>query len=139
MRLAPLLLAASLSLALAGCRDKALDPPAPEGKDVVKGAVLAAAEAPEGIRLYKVIEIEDLPPPIGDQYHLLAYDPKAKTFEDARALWREGKVAVVKDNVIARKVLFIKRDYRVIGVEGVSPDERKGLERDQLAATKKGL
>lgn len=123
------LVAAGLALAC----DKPLAPPAEGGADIVKGAVLAAGEAPSGVRLYKVIAIEDLPPPAGDELHMLAFEPKTTTFEEARALWRSGKAKLVKDNVTARKVLFVKRDYRVVDVEGITPEERQGYERDLAA------
>ena len=121
------------SVVLALSCDKPLAPPAEGGADIVKGAVLAAGEAPSGVRLYKVIAIEDLPPPAGDEFHMLAFEPKTATFEEARALWRSGKAKMVKDNVLARKVLFLKRDYRVIDVEGITPEERQGYERDLAA------
>src|SRR5687768_15954171 len=83
--------AAALVLAGAACQDHTLPPPDPTGNDLVKGAVVAATEASGGIRLYKIVHVDEYPPPLGVELHMIAYEPKAKTFEDASKLWRKEK------------------------------------------------
>lgn len=97
----------------------------PEGKDLVKGAVVAAAESSGGIRLYKVVHVDDYPKPLGWELHMLAYDPKAKTFEDAAALWKKGGMKVAHDHVQVQLVSFLPRDHRVLKVEPVTDEESK--------------
>lgn len=96
----------------------------PTGKDLVVGAVVAAAERSGGIRLYKIIEVEDLPPPFGRELHMIAYDPKVATFEEAAALRRKGGMKVAMDHMTVRVVNFLPRDHRVIANEPVSDEER---------------
>jgi hypothetical protein len=97
----------------------------PEGKDLVKGAVVAAAESSGGIRLYKIVHVDDYPEPAGPEYHMIAYDPKTPTFQEAANLWkhRRGEVKVALDHIFVRMVNFIKRDHRVLFVEPVSDEE----------------
>ncbi|WP_438027989.1 hypothetical protein [Sorangium sp. So ce233] len=115
------------TLTLAPACDRA--PPVPEtsdptGKDLVVGAVVAAAEKTGGIRLYKIVEVEDLPPPFGRDLHMIAYDPKVQTFQEAAELRRKGEMTVAKDHMTVRLVNFMPRDHRVISNEPVSDEER---------------
>ncbi|WP_437488334.1 hypothetical protein WME75_08540 [Sorangium sp. So ce1014] len=104
-------------------------PPVPEtsdptGKDLVVGAVVAATEKAGGIRIYKIVEVEDLPPPFGRDLHMIAYDPKVQTFQEAAELRRKGELTVAMDHLMVRLVNFMPRDHRVISNEPVSDDER---------------
>jgi hypothetical protein len=104
-------------------------PPVPEtsdptGNDLVIGAVVAATEQSGGIRVYKIIEVEDLPKPFGRDLHMIAYDPKVQSFEEAAELRRGGKLTVAKDFMTVRLVYFLPRDHRVISNEAVSDEER---------------
>ncbi len=104
-------------------------PPVPEtsdptGKDLVVGAVVAATEKSGGIRIYKIVEVEDLPPPFGRDLHMIAYDPKVQTFQEAAELRRKGELTVAMDHMMVRLVHFMPRDHRVISNEPVSDDER---------------
>src|SRR5690348_8182076 len=83
----------TLSLAIAtlpACKRDMPVPSAsdPDGKDLVKGAVVAAAESSGGYRLYKIIHVDELPEPAGPEYHMIAYDPKTPTLQDAANLWK---------------------------------------------------
>lgn len=114
-------------LTLAPACDRA--PPVPEtsdptGKDLVVGAVVAATEKSGGIRIYKIVEVEDLPEPFGPDLHMIAYDPKVQTFQEAAELRRKGDLTVAKEHMMVRLVNFIPRDHRVIRNEPVSDDER---------------
>ncbi|KYF90686.1 hypothetical protein [Sorangium sp. So ce394] len=114
-------------LTLAPACDRA--PPVPEtsdptGKDLVVGAVVAATEKSGGIRIYKIVEVEDLPEPFGRDLHMIAYDPKVQTFQEAAELRRKGKLTVVKDHMMVRLVHFMPRDHRVISNEPVTDEER---------------
>lgn len=97
----------------------------PEGKDLIEGAVVAAVESTGGIRLYKIIHVDDYPEPAGPEYHMIAYDPKVVTFQDAANLWKfkRGDVKVVLDHIYVRLVNFGKRDHRVLTVEPVTAEE----------------
>jgi hypothetical protein len=120
-------LAIALALAPAiGCRNN--DPPVPaasdpEGKDLVKGAIVAAAEKDGKYRLNKIIWVDDLPPPMGHEYHLIAYDPVVDSYQEAAALQKKGTKTVALDHILVRHVHFIKRDHRVIAHEPVSEEE----------------
>jgi len=98
----------------------------PEGKDIVEGAVLAAAESSGGYRLYKVVHVDDLPDPAGAEYHMIAYDPKTPTLQDAANLWKykRGDVKVAIDHILVRLVNFGKRDHRTLFVEPVTDEEK---------------
>jgi hypothetical protein len=115
--------------------------PAPDGKEIVAGAVLAATESSGGIRLYKVVHVDDFPQPIGFEYHLIAFEPKAADWESVRPLWRQKKqkLTVFKDHVLVRKLNWLKRDYRVVTVEPVTPEDKVGYERDRTARQSLGL
>jgi hypothetical protein len=99
----------------------------PEGKDLVEGAVVAAAESSGGIRLYKIVHVDDYPEPAGPEYHMIAYDPKGVTFQDAANLWKfkRGDVKVALDHIYVRFANFGKRDHRVLAVEPVTDEEKK--------------
>ncbi len=56
---------------------------------------------------------------MGQRLDMIAYDPKAPTFEDARRAWKAGGMTVVMDHVQVQTPVFLKRDHRVIAVEEV--------------------
>lgn len=115
-----------------GCKGDAIPAPDPKGKDIVAGAVIAAvtsAEPTPGIRTYKVLHVDDYPEPIGYNYHLAAYDPKAATFEQAREIRRRGKMTVVLGHLEVRAVDFLKRDHRVIAKEALTEAELAPYEK----------
>lgn len=118
-------------LSLPACDERPPPIPAshPEGKDLVKGAIVAAAESSGGIRLYKVIHVDDYPPPLGWELHMIAYDPKVKTFEEAAALRKRGGTKIALDHVHVQLVSFMPRDHRVIGIEPVTDDEMKPYQK----------
>lgn len=123
---------ALLLAAVAGCSNNPIPPPDPKGKDIVVGAVVAAATSAEkepGIRTYKVVHVDDYPEPVGYNYHLIAYDPKAPSFEQAREIRQRGHMKVVMPHFEVRAVDFLKRDHRVIAVEPVTAEELAPYER----------
>lgn len=96
----------------------------PEGKDLVKGAVVAAAESSGGIRLYKIVHVDDFPPPIGTELHMIAYDPKVSSFQDAALLWkRKQGIQVALEHVHVQLQPFLQRDHRALFVEPVTEEE----------------
>jgi len=103
-----------------------IPPPDPQGKDLVDGAIVAAAEKSGGIRLYKIIHVDDLPDPIGFEYHMIAYDPKVNTFQEAADLRKNHKdrMTVALAHLVAQQVPFMARDHRVIMVEPITEEER---------------
>jgi hypothetical protein len=129
MRLLALLaLCVGLSATTVGCHRDAPVPSSsdPTGKDLVEGAVVAAVESSGGVRLYKIVHADDYPDPAGPEYHMIAYDPKVVTFQDAANLWKfkRGDVKVALDHILVRMVNFIKRDHRVLTVEPVTDEEK---------------
>jgi hypothetical protein len=96
----------------------------PAGKDLVAGAVVAAVESSGGIRVYKVVQVNDLPEPFGPDLHMIAYNPKAATFEEAAKLRRKGGMSIAMDHLMVRLVNFMPRDHRVITSEPVTDEER---------------
>ena len=88
MRMRPYEALALAALAVAACNSAPPVPTSsdPDGKDLVEGAVVAATESAGGVRLYKIVHVDDLPEPLGYEYHLIAYDPKAGSFEEAARL-----------------------------------------------------
>jgi hypothetical protein len=118
-----------LSGAAVGCHRDAPVPTSsdPEGKDLVEGAVVAAVESSGGVRLYKIVHADDYPNPAGPEYHMIAYDPKAATFQDAANLWkfRRKDTKIALDHILVRMVNFIKRDHRVLNVEPVTDEEKQ--------------
>lgn len=119
------------SLLAAGCgkgEDPAVHVPAtsdPAGKDLVAGAVVAAVESTGGVRLLKIIHVDDYPEPIGYELHFIGYDPKGKTFEEAAKIWQRRNLSVVNNHFEVRLFEFMKRDHRVIAVEPVTDAERE--------------
>ena len=96
----------------------------PEGKDLVEGAIVAAEEKAGGLRLYKIVHVDDYPDPIGWEYHLIAYDPKAVTFEEAARIWANHQTKVAMAHLEVRQVHFLPRNHRVLAVEPVTDAER---------------
>ncbi|MFT3766229.1 MAG: hypothetical protein QM820_12055 [Minicystis sp.] len=129
------MLAITAMTALSAACNKPIPAPDPKGKDIVEGAVVAAvttAEKEPGIRTYKVVHVDDYPEPVGHNYHLIAYEPKTQTFEDARDLRGRGVMKVVMPHFEVRAVDFLARDHRVIAVETVSEEERAPYEKARL-------
>ena len=129
LRRAFVVVSLTLAVSAAACNREIPIPTSsdPEGKDLVEGAVVAAAESSGGVRLYKIVHVDDYPKPAGPEYHMIAYDPKVPTFQEAARLWkqRRGEVTVVLDHMFVRMVGFIKRDHRVLFIEAVTEEERK--------------
>jgi hypothetical protein len=123
--LAALLLATTSALAM-GCKSEPIPAADPKGKDLVAGAVVAAttsAETTPGIRVYKILHVDDYPDPIGFNLHLAAYDPKAPTFEDAREVRRRGGMKMVNAHFEVRLADFLPRDHRVVAIEPLTEAE----------------
>jgi hypothetical protein len=128
-----LLWIAMAALGLAGCescRSKTEDTPPPlastdpAGKDLVVGTVVAATEQRGGVRLYKIIEVNWFPPPIGDELVMIAYAEKAADFEQARTLWHGRQLTVAFPKVRVARQMFLKRDRRIITTEPVVDAEK---------------
>jgi hypothetical protein len=124
-RRSPIALAPALvlSLALGACKDNPLPAPDPKGDDLVIGAVVAAVTTSEptpGVRIYKIVRADTFPPPMPRRLYMIAYDPKAPTFEDAARAWKAGGMKVALDRVEVALPLFLTRDHRVIAVEPVT-------------------
>jgi hypothetical protein len=96
----------------------------PKGKDLVEGAVVAATESSGGIRIYKIVHVDELPEPFGWNLHMIAYDPKVQAFQEAADLRKRGGMTVAKDYLLVRLVNFLPRDHRVIAREPVSEQEK---------------
>jgi hypothetical protein len=125
--LASAALAACFALATPACKSDEIPIPAasdPEGKDLVEGAVVAAVEKVGGVRLYKITHVDDYPDPIGYEYHMIAYDPKGATYEEAAHIWKAGKTKIALDHILVRQVNFLPRDHRVLRVEPLTDAER---------------
>jgi hypothetical protein len=123
-----LVLALAAATALGACRGEPLPAPDPRGKDLVEGAVVAAVTTGEktaGVRTYKVLHVDDYPEPIGYNLHLVAYDPKAPTFDEAAAQRKRGGMTVVMKHFEVRLIDFIGRDHRVIARELLTDEELK--------------
>ena len=119
------------ALALVAACKRQLPPPDPDGKDLVAGAIVAATETVGGIRLYKITQLDPIPDPAGDEYHMVAYDPKATSWEDAAALYRDKRLKVALPHILVRKVLFMTRDHRIVGAEAVTDDEKLAIRKSQ--------
>jgi hypothetical protein len=119
-----LALAFALSPVL-GCRnnDAPIPPSDPDGKDLVKGAIVAAVEVDGKYRLNKIIQVDDLPKPLGYEYHMIAYDPVVSTYEEAAALQKRGGKTVALKHILVRHMHFMKRDHRVVAIEPVTDEE----------------
>ena len=114
-----------------GCKNDDTPIPAahdPKGEDLVEGAVIAATETSGGIRLLKIVHVDDFPLPLDYEFHMIAYDPKGQSWEETARMWKEKRVKVIIDHFIVRKVDFMVRDYRVLFKEPITPEERKPYE-----------
>lgn len=102
----------------------------PKGEDLVQGAVIAAVESNGGVRINKIVHVDDLPPPLDYELHMIAYDPKAPSFEDAARQWKnkDAELKVIVPHFLVRRVDYLTRDYRVIAKEKVTPEERAPYE-----------
>lgn len=116
---------ALLAFTLIACKSAPTVPASsdPNGNDLVEGAVVAATETSGGVRLYKIVHVDDLPEPLGYEYHMIAYDPKATAFETAAQVWASPEKQVALGHIEVRKVDFMPRDHRVLKVEPVSAAE----------------
>lgn len=105
----------------------------PEGEDLVEGAIVVAYEKPsQSYRLYKVKKVNFFPPPMGDELVMIAFQETGNSFEHASDLWRRGDLSVAVPNARVQRVMFNKRDYRVLEVQTVNDDERKLKAGDEL-------
>ena len=100
----------------------------PKGADITVGAVLAATESSGGVRLNKVIFVDDYPPPLDYEFHMTAYDPKASTWEEAARMWKKKQVSVIVPHFTVRRTDFLTRDYRVLFKEDITPEEKARYE-----------
>ncbi len=107
--------------------------PDPKGKDIVAGAIVAAAEKSGGIRLYKVVHVDDYPEPMGFEYHLIAYDPKVNTFQEAALMRRDHRdqMKVALPHLVAEEIPFLRREHRVLAVEPLTDDEKQAYIRSR--------
>jgi len=108
----------------------------PKGDDLVEGAVLAAIEGPGSVgagkyRLLKIVHVDDFPLPLDFEFHMIAYEPKGETWEEAARLWKDKRVKVTIDHFIVRKVDFMTRDYRVLFKEPITPEEQAPYNRSK--------
>jgi len=98
----------------------------PEGKDLVEGAIVIAFEEPsQSYRLYKVKKVNYFPPPMGDELVMIAFQETGNDFQHASDLWRRGDLSVAVPNARVQRVMFNKRDYRVIDVQPVTEIDAK--------------
>jgi hypothetical protein len=109
----------------------------PKGEDLVEGAVLAAIEGPGSVgagkyRLLKIVHVDDFPLPLDFEFHMIAYEPKSETWEEAARMWKDKHVKVTVDHFIVRKVDFMTRDYRVLFKEPITPEEQKPYDRSKI-------
>lgn len=99
--------------------------------------MLAAVEVngygPGSTRLLKIVHVDDFPLPLDYEFHMIAYEPKGNSWEECARLWqdKDKKLKVIQDHFIVRKVDFMTRDYRVLKVEPVTPDERAPYEKSR--------
>ncbi|MBI4702873.1 MAG: hypothetical protein HY744_17285 [Deltaproteobacteria bacterium] len=121
---------ALVALAPAGCKTEGpgSGPPVPassepEGRDLVKGAIVGAAETSGGIRLYKILEVAYFPKPVGDELVMIAYNEKANSFQHASDLWQKGNLTVALARMRVAKHMFMTRDYRVVAHQAVTQEE----------------
>jgi hypothetical protein len=120
-----------------GCRrsGSSASPPAgsadPQDKELVPGAIVAATEKAGGIRIYKLVEVNWFPDPMGEELVMIAYEEKADTFEQARTLWTERELTVVLPKVRVAKQNFVARDHRFIGSEPVSEQDKSAKVGDR--------
>lgn len=100
----------------------------PKGEDLVEGAVVAATETSGGIRLNKIVHVDDFPPPLDYEFHMIAYEPKAQTWEESARMWKGKEAKVIIPHFTVRRMDFMVRDYRVLFVEKITPEERAPYE-----------
>jgi hypothetical protein len=124
------MLGVAACLTLGACDDCGV-PPVPEGhdpqgNDLVAGAIVAAVDTRSGgVQIYKLVELNDFPPPLGTELVLNAYAPKTSDFKEAARLWRRrASLAISLPRVRVYKHMFLTRDYRVLAVEPVSSADR---------------
>lgn len=98
------------------------------------GAVVAAEEKGDGVRLYKVVEINWFPDPVGEELVMIAYQPKAKTFDESARLWDRGRLTVALPKVRVAKHMFLRRDHRVLAREEVTERESNAKADDPQRA-----
>jgi hypothetical protein len=128
--LLPAVIALAALASACGKGDEGAAPPVPassdpEGNDLVVGAVIAAAEPSGGYRLNKLVFVEAYPPPLSPELHLIAYNPKGSTYEEAARIWRKKEsLSIALDHIEVRKIDFMKRDHRVLLVEPVTDAEK---------------
>ncbi len=122
---------------LSGCESensrKIPDVPAsadPQGRELVKGAIIVATEKSGGVRTYKLTGIQHFPAPMGDELIMIAYQQKGATFKDAAELWAEGQLTIAISKVRVYKNVFMTRDYRVIAQEPVAAWELEAKRDD---------
>lgn len=125
------------------CRRAPEDPPvpaghAPDGKDLVLGAVVAAEEKSGGVRIYLIKEVKFLPPPSTDALLMVAFKEKGDDFLHAAKLYRQRKLTVALNLVDVERHRFIARDYRVLAVEELG-DEVPKLQRDDALGPVKAI
>jgi hypothetical protein len=130
MRVRAFLTVLVLAALASACGDASSDIPPipashhPKGEDITVGTVLAATENSGGVRLNKVIFVDDYPPPLDYEFHMVAYDPKAQTWEEAARMWKKKQVSVIIQHFTVRRTDFLTRDYRVLFKEDVTPEEK---------------
>ncbi|MBW2454292.1 MAG: hypothetical protein JRI68_07270 [Deltaproteobacteria bacterium] len=113
------------------CSDRTAGPPIPassdpEGRDLVEGAIVLATAKQGGVRIYKIKGVNYFPPPMGDELVMIAFTELGNDFEHAAKLWRQRKLTVVLPNVRVQQHMFNRnRDYRIIGTEPVTDQEKK--------------
>lgn len=100
----------------------------PKGEDLTVGTVLAATETSGGVRLNKIVFVDDYPPPLDYEFHMIAYDPKATSWEEAARMWKQKQVSVIVPHFTVRRIDFLTRDYRVLFKEDVTPEEKAPYE-----------
>ncbi len=103
----------------------------PAGKDLVEGAIVAAREGTGGIRLYKITHVDEMPEPLGHEYHMIAYDPKSDSFEQAAKTWQKHETKVIFEHFVVRDVHFLPREHRVVFVEPLTDAERATYTRSR--------
>lgn len=143
-------MAALLACALGavGCKSNASaggNPPvaAPAQLDEkTPGAFVAAIEKNGRYRLYRVLAADDLPPPVGTELHLLAYDATAANFDEAaelakgaiRATPQHEALRPLYEHLPLRLVDFATRERKVVGWAPLSKADLAQFEKDKALA-----
>ncbi|MBK8252178.1 MAG: hypothetical protein IPK82_05860 [Polyangiaceae bacterium] len=97
----------------------------PKGADLEAGVVIAATEASGGVRLNKILHVDDFPPPLDYEFHMMAFDPKANSWEEAANMWKNKQVNVIIKHFTVRRSDFLTRDYRVLFKEPLTAEEKQ--------------